>query len=296
MYSLARRVTGGAPTIYEAVKRVERYLQESYLYDESVPSRKLPLAAFLFKDQRGYCQQFSGAMALMLRMAGIPARVSTGFAPGSLNRDTGEWRVRDLDAHSWVEVSFPEIGWVPFDPTPPVAPAESQSGGAEATSAARGDALEALRANRAPATDPGLAPAAGGGEDGGRLGLWVLPLALAGGALAWVALLLANDRRQRRGLAPRERVDVQLRELERALRRLGWQLPDGTTLLGLERRLARAAGPAAAGYVAGLRAHRFSPATPPAPGRAERSALRRELTATGACWRVFAATWLSRHS
>ena len=107
----------------------------------------------------------------------------------------------------------------------------------------------------------------------------MLPLALAGGALAWVALLLATDRRRRRGLAPRERVDVQLRELERALRRLGWPLPSGTTLLGLERRLARAAGPASAGYVAGLRAHRFGPAAPPAPGRAERSALRRELTA-----------------
>ena len=40
----------------------------------------------------------------MLRMAGIPARVAAGFSPGSYNRDTGEYRVRDLDAHSWVEV------------------------------------------------------------------------------------------------------------------------------------------------------------------------------------------------
>ena len=296
MYRLANRVTAGAPTTYEAVKRIERYLQETYTYEERVPNRQLPLAAFLFKDRSGYCQQFSGAMALMLRMAGIPARVSTGFAPGSLNADTGEWRVRDLDAHSWVEVSFPDIGWVPFDPTPPVAPAESQSGGAEATSAARGDALEALRGEAAPAGDSGLVPAAGGDEDGGRLGLWVLPLAVLGGALAWAAILLASDRRRRRGLEPRERVDVQLRELERALRRLGWPLSGRETLLGLERRLARAAGPASAGYVAGLRAHRFGPAAPPAPGRAERSALRRELTAHGARWLARVATWLCRHS
>ena len=100
-------------------------------------------------------------MALMLRMAGIPARVSTGFAPGSLNADTGEWRVRDLDAHSWVEVSFPDIGWVPFDPTPPVAPAESQSGGAEATSAARGDALEALQGEPRPSERPRARPGRG---------------------------------------------------------------------------------------------------------------------------------------
>ena len=153
-----------------------------------MPNHGFPLAAFLFEDREGYCQQFSGAMALMLRMAGIPARVGTGFSPGSLNRDTGEWRVRDLDAHSWVEVNFPEIGWVPFDPTPPVAPAESQSGGAEATSAARGDALEALQGSGAPSPGASSAPAGGGdgGGDGG-LSFWLIPLAAAGGGLAWLA-------------------------------------------------------------------------------------------------------------
>jgi hypothetical protein len=72
-------------------------------------------------------------------------------------------------------------------------------------------------------------------------------------------------------------VDVQLRELERALRRLGWALPSGMTLLGLERRLARAAGPASARYAAGIRAHRFAPGSPSGPNREGRRALRREL-------------------
>ena len=89
---------------------------------------------FLKQDKLGYCQQFSGAMALMLRMAGIPARVAAGFSPGSYNQDTREYRVRDLDAHSWVEVWFNGIGWVPFDPTPARSPAQSQSS-ALATSA-----------------------------------------------------------------------------------------------------------------------------------------------------------------
>ena len=70
------------------------------------PRRDYPLPAFLFRDKVGYCQQFSGAMALMLRMLGIPARVAAGFTPGSYNADTKEYRVRDLDAHSWVEVWF----------------------------------------------------------------------------------------------------------------------------------------------------------------------------------------------
>ena len=52
--------------------------------------------------------------------------MAAGFAPGSLNRETSEYRVRDLDAHSWVEVYFNGIGWVSFDPTPAAAPAEAQ--------------------------------------------------------------------------------------------------------------------------------------------------------------------------
>src|SRR4051794_41851065 len=79
-------------------------------------------------------------MALMLRMNGIPARVAAGFAPGIYDQSTKEFRVRDLDAHSWVEVYFDNIGWVPFDPTPTAAPAGSQSRGEDGASAARGGA------------------------------------------------------------------------------------------------------------------------------------------------------------
>ncbi|HEV3376118.1 MAG TPA: transglutaminase domain-containing protein, partial [Thermoleophilaceae bacterium] len=142
VYELALEWTEGAGTPYDAVKAIETRLQEDYRYAERVPTRPIPLHGFLFQERAGYCQQFSGAMALMLRMVGIPARVAAGFSPGSYNTDTGEYRVRDLDAHSWVEVYFTGIGWVPFDPTPIRAPAESQSSGFLATSAARGDAGE----------------------------------------------------------------------------------------------------------------------------------------------------------
>ena len=67
------------------------------------------LDGFLFDAKTGYCQQYSGAMALLLRMAGIPARVATGFTTGALDRKTSEYVVRDLDAHSWVEVWYPGL-------------------------------------------------------------------------------------------------------------------------------------------------------------------------------------------
>ena len=116
MYDLVQELTANEPTAYDAVKAVERHLQENFTYSERVPTRPIPLMGFLYDEERGYCQQFSGAMALMLRMAGIPARVAAGFSPGSYNKDTREYRVRDLDAHSWVEVWFTGIGWVPVRP------------------------------------------------------------------------------------------------------------------------------------------------------------------------------------
>ncbi len=81
-----------------------------------------------------------------------------------------------------------------------------------------------------------------------------------------------------RGLSAEQRVEAQLAELRRALTRLDWELPAATTLLALERRLGRVAGPASARYAARLRAHRYDPRAPRAPGSRDRRALRRELS------------------
>ena len=119
---------------YEAVRAIEHQLRSGYNYSPNVPERTYPLASFLFEDRAGYCQQYAGAMALMLRMLGIPSRVVSGFAPGTLTTRSDEvYEIRDLDAHSWVEVYFRGIGWVTFDPTPAAAPAASQA----ATTSAR---------------------------------------------------------------------------------------------------------------------------------------------------------------
>ncbi len=278
VYDLALEWTAGEETPYDAVKAIESRLQEEYDYAERVPTRPIPLDGFLFQERRGYCQQFSGAMALMLRMVGIPARVAAGFSPGSYNRDTGEFRVRDLDAHSWVEVYFTGVGWVPFDPTPIRAPAESQSGFL-ATSAARGDAGEVANPRAGVAASERGTDLGGQLADDGGAG-WILRVLalMVLAALAALLVMVVLRVRARRGLTPDQLAEAQLAELRRALARLDWEVPAATTLLGLERRLGRAAGPASARYAAGLRAHRYDPSAPHAPGWPERRALRRELS------------------
>lgn len=281
MYGLTQRLIEDAPTTYDAVKTVEQHLQQSYAYSERVPTRPFPLMGFLYEDKRGYCQQFSGAMALMLRMAGIPARVAAGFAPGSYNKDSREYRVRDLDAHSWVEVWFTGIGWVPFDPTPARSPAQSQSS-ALATSAAAADAGE-VRQSRGgvAASERGTDTGASVGSDGGGMLPPALLLALVAAPLGAAAAVLVLRMRRLRSLTPAEQADLQLSELRRALVDLGWELPASTTLRGLERRLGRTAGPASERYAAALRAHRYDPRAPAAPALGARRAVRRELTRGG---------------
>ncbi len=124
VYRLSRRVIGNARTAYEAVNRVEAFVRGSpYRYDDRAqrPATGIPdLVDFLLVSKRGYCQHFAGAMALMLRMNGIPARVAVGFTAdsGRFDPDKSSYEVLDRDAHSWVEVQFPGYGWIPFDPTP----------------------------------------------------------------------------------------------------------------------------------------------------------------------------------
>ena len=121
MFALARRLAAGAPSSYDVAARVARYLRRNYAYDRRVPLTRYPLEAFLFSQRRGYCQQFSGAMTLMLRMDGVPARVGVGFRPVARAARGDAWSVRASDAHAWVEVFLGGIGWVAFDPTPPAA-------------------------------------------------------------------------------------------------------------------------------------------------------------------------------
>jgi len=77
---------------------------------------------FLFDRKQGYCEHFSSSFVVLMRAAGIPARVVTGYAGGYRNPIGGYWLVLNSDAHAWAEIWLPRRGWVRVDPTAAVAP------------------------------------------------------------------------------------------------------------------------------------------------------------------------------
>jgi protein-glutamine gamma-glutamyltransferase len=280
VYGLARGLAAGASSEYEVVARTLAFLHRGFAYSEAPPLRAYPLAAFLLRDRRGFCQQFAGAMALMLRMDGVPARVAAGFLPGSRSAATGLYSVTAHDAHSWVEVYFPSFGWVAFDPTPP-APAltgdRARAGDAGASGRPQGSA---------PATVQGAAArsrgrAARSRPRGGSGALATAAIVLASLlAVGMIAALLASRARVRRGFAGD--AEGAVRELARAFAALGAPLGTGVTLMELERRLKLSREPRAARYVRLLRERRYSPAgvgVPALPTRRDRRLLRKALRA-----------------
>jgi protein-glutamine gamma-glutamyltransferase len=131
---------------YDAARAIESQLQIDYGYSlQMTASGADPLADFLFNVKAGHCEYFSTAMAVMLRTKGIAARVVNGFLPGEYNEAAGAYTVRQSDAHSWVEVYFPETNaWVTFDPTPAAGRAEPMRTGFAAQLQKYGEALELI--------------------------------------------------------------------------------------------------------------------------------------------------------
>ena len=237
-WALSQRLQRGARDPLDYVKSVEAYLGRGFTYTEAPPAKSRTLEGFLFDTKSGYCQQYSGAMALLLRMGGIPARVATGFTSGSYDRKAKEYVVRDLDAHSWVEAWFPDYGWVTFDPTPSAAPPRSQS--SDRGAAAIGDAPDL---GGGGALDPRTGLAAAGDDRRGSS----TPASACSARCCSAAASFAFLHRGRRP-AP-------LPELERALRRTRRGPGPGATLQALEASFARS--PDAAGYVRALRDQRY---------------------------------------
>jgi protein-glutamine gamma-glutamyltransferase len=123
LYTKALQVAGGARSPYAAAVALEQWFRfgGGFVYDQHPPKPPPGVPAledFVARTNRGYCQHFAGAMALMLRYLGIPSRVAVGFASGRYDAKHREWVVSDRDAHMWVEVWFRGWGWLPFDPTP----------------------------------------------------------------------------------------------------------------------------------------------------------------------------------
>ncbi len=116
---LIQQITAGASSPYDKVSAIMSYLSENYLYTtQAYPTPKNRDAAvhFLLHSRRGACDLFATAMVVMCRLAEVPARMITGFAPGEYDSEEQAYVVRGTDAHAWVEVYFPGRGWVPFNP------------------------------------------------------------------------------------------------------------------------------------------------------------------------------------
>ncbi|WP_433623694.1 transglutaminase TgpA family protein [Halomicrococcus sp. NG-SE-24] len=114
----AAAVTSEAENPYDKAVAVERWLERNKEYSLEVDKPSGSVADdFVFEMEKGYCVYYATSMVVMLRSQGIPARFVTGYTSGQrVSKD--EWVVRGVDSHAWVEVYFPDVGWVRFDPTP----------------------------------------------------------------------------------------------------------------------------------------------------------------------------------
>ncbi len=122
---LAWRLTAPHASRLDKVNAIVNHLQNNFryttavgdLYDEYKNSQYDPNEVFLFIIKAGHCEFFASSMTLMCQSVGIPARLVSGFASPEYNENGNYFIVRGSDAHAWVEVYFPNIGFVTFDPT-----------------------------------------------------------------------------------------------------------------------------------------------------------------------------------
>ena len=135
---LAGEITKDKLTAYDKAKTIEAYLR-TYPYDLEVPvpPQDQDVADyFLFDLKKGYCDYYATAMVVLARASGLPARFVSGYASGSYDAANAEYVVRQMHAHSWAEIYFPEIGWVEFEPTASQPEIEIPPSKAEITNAA----------------------------------------------------------------------------------------------------------------------------------------------------------------
>jgi transglutaminase-like putative cysteine protease len=127
---LARSLRRAAGTDEAYIRSVLRkFHDEEYFYTLEPPALGSdPVDRFLFDTRRGFCEHYASAFAVMMRAAGVPARIVLGYQGGELNTMGNYMIVRQSDAHAWTEVWLPESGWVRIDPTAAVAPERIDAG------------------------------------------------------------------------------------------------------------------------------------------------------------------------
>ena len=262
---MARLVTTGTDNRYARAKAIEAALR-GYAYDESIPSPPPdadPVGWFLFDIQRGYCDYYATAMVLMLRSLGIHARLAAGYAEGIWEPETESFLVTGEDAHTWVEVYFPGLGWIEFEPTAGESELVRAPGGAPEPAVLQSRPASEPTRDGPPEDPPGQLPEGGllddEAFDPGPAGPVLttpydqarLLLPVAAGAAALVLLVVLALRRRRADDASDPLVDHRLNGIYRSL--LRWarslELPVLPTATPMERTgiLARHVPAAAAG-------------------------------------------------
>jgi hypothetical protein len=119
VFEFAKEITKYDVTPYDKARTLENHLRTfEYTLDvEALPIDTDMVDYFLFDLKKGYCDYYATAMAVMARGLGIPARLAIGYTPGTYDDVNNRYIVTEANAHSWVEIYFQGIGWVPFEPT-----------------------------------------------------------------------------------------------------------------------------------------------------------------------------------
>jgi len=260
--ALLAELTDDGDSALEVARTVQAYLRSSqFTYslelaedDGTLPAD--PLLRFL-ETRRGYCVQFSTAMIMLTRAAGIPSRMAVGFLPGVPDGD--DRVVRVSDAHAWPELYFPQLGWVRFEPTPATqsnaAPDYSLQPSDPGAEASPTPSATTPTASAAPSAAPtrdltdngGMGAADSGGfspvrfvADHALTLLGILLVVLAVSAVPFGAWL-SRRRAARAARDDAERVEAQWQSLLLRLQDIGYVPPDGTTPRQASRQITKAA-------------------------------------------------------
>ncbi|MEV1176978.1 DUF3488 and transglutaminase-like domain-containing protein, partial [Nonomuraea sp. NPDC049784] len=116
---LAASLTASAKTDYDAAVKLQQFFTKDGGFTYNLRTQghsNSALRDFLLRDRAGYCEQFAASMAVLARLVGIPSRVAIGYTGGTKVGD--RWQVGTNDSHSWPELYFEGVGWLPFEPTP----------------------------------------------------------------------------------------------------------------------------------------------------------------------------------
>jgi transglutaminase-like putative cysteine protease len=260
--AVAQSVTEGATSEYDKAMALQQWFRQDgkFTYSTEAPADGGgdAVAEFLVA-RKGFCIQFSSAMAVMARTLGIPARIGVGFLPG--RPGAGAWRsVLLTDAHAWPELYFEGTGWVRFEPTPASRSGAAPSWAQPATASATGDGGTAAagsvgsanaaeqgasdaktrqleREEALPRTSPdGSTPAdAVTGATSTTTAAVPWRLVAAGAGILLLLLLvpatavLGRRRRRRRARDPRALVEAAWYDLAERVGDLGVVIPSGAT-------------------------------------------------------------------